>query len=112
VCETTGGIVGQLVEARMTDISPVSGISGSRVESADIAADRKTQVDSGSTVRPSDRVDISDRARLLSRLASLPPTRTELVDTIRKQIADGTYETADRMDQAVTSLLGDLDIPN
>ena len=96
----------------MTDISQVSGISGGRVGPSDIVVDRKATMDSGSTVRPSDRVDISDRARLLSRLASLPPTRTELVDTIRKQIADGTYDTADRLDQAVTSLLGDLDIPN
>jgi len=98
----------------MSDISIVNGISSSRVEVPDLAADRsvKTRSEPAAPARPSDRVDISDRARLLSQLAALPDTRTDLVESIRKQIADGTYETADRMDQAVSNLLGELDLPN
>ena len=98
----------------MSDISLVGGVSNGRVEAPDLAADRafKARTESAATIRPSDRVDISDRARLLSKIAALPDTRTELVDSIRKQIADGTYDTADRLDQAVSSLLGDLDLPN
>jgi hypothetical protein len=98
----------------MSDISIVGGINGGRVEPCEVAPDRsvKPRTDGVTATRPSDRVDISDRARLLSRLAALPDTREELVDSIRRQIADGTYETADRLDQAVSSLLGDLDLPN
>ncbi len=98
----------------MSDISLVNGVNGGRVDVPEVAGDRpvKVRVDAASTARPSDRVDISDRARLLSQLAALPETRTDLVDSIRKQIADGTYETADRLDEAVTNLLGDLDLPS
>jgi negative regulator of flagellin synthesis FlgM len=98
----------------MSDIALVGGVNSGRVEVPDVAADRaaKARIEPDPTVRPSDRVDISDRARLLSRLAALPETRAQLVDSIRKQIADGTYETANRMDQAVTNLLGDLDLPH
>lgn len=98
----------------MSDISLVNAVASGRVEPVDVAVDRasKPRIESTPTVRPSDRVDISDRARLLSRLAVLPETRTDLVGSIRKQIADGTYETTNRLDEAVTSLLGDLDIPS
>ncbi len=96
----------------MSDISLVSGVNGSRVEPVEVRVDRPAKTQSEAPARPSDRVDISDRARLLSQLAALPDTRSDLVDNIRKQIADGTYETADRLDQAVSSLLNDLDLPN
>jgi negative regulator of flagellin synthesis FlgM len=97
----------------MSDLSIVGAANGTRVEPVEV--DRTTrnaaQTDTPA-VRPSDRVDISDRARLLSRMAALPDTRDDLVDNIRKQIADGTYETTDRLDQAVSSLLSDLDLPS
>jgi negative regulator of flagellin synthesis FlgM len=54
-------------------------------------------------------VDISDRARLLAQLSSLPDMREELVSQVRAQIASGSYETEDKLDQAITNLLQDLD---
>ena len=35
--------------------------------------------------------------------------RSELVDRIRQEIAQGTYETEDRLDQAIENLAEDLD---
>lgn len=102
----------------MADISLVTGTAGERIEAvsglADRAAARATvrPEPRQATERPSDRVDISDRARLLSKLASLPEIRADLVDRVRREIADGTYETADRLDQAIQNLAEDLDIPN
>ena len=97
----------------MSDISLVNGVAGGRAEAPEtVAVNAPRAEQSAPAVRPSDRVDISDRARLLSRLAALPETRADLVDNIRRQIADGTYETADRLDKAVSSLLSDLDLPS
>src|SRR3954468_23709467 len=82
-----------MVEAfAMSDISPVSGSYTGRV---DPTVDRPGRpaaatLDERPTSRPSDRVDISDRARYLSKLAALPDVRTELVDRIRSEIAGGT----------------------
>jgi len=54
-------------------------------------------------------VDISDRARLLSKLTALPDVRSELVDRIRQEIAKGTYDTEDRLDQAIENLAEELE---
>ena len=51
----------------------------------------------------------TEAARLLSKLSALPDVRSELVDRIRQEIASGTYETEDRLDQAVANLAEELD---
>lgn len=58
--------------------------------------------------RGSDRLEVSELATYLSKLSALPPVRTELVDTVRRQIADGTYETPEKFNAAVEELLKDL----
>jgi len=68
----------------------------------------RTEAESQAPERPSDRVELSERARFLNKLASLPPTRRELVDRVQQEIADGTYETSDKLDQAISGLLDDL----
>ena len=49
---------------------------------------------------------------LKKRIASLPPIRQNKVLDIRRQIADGTYEVADRLvssvDRVLESLTADL----
>ena len=59
-------------------------------------------------VASSDRVELSDHARLLDRLRQLPEVRTELVDRIRREIADGAYDTPEKLDGAVRELLDDV----
>ncbi|MEM1208288.1 MAG: flagellar biosynthesis anti-sigma factor FlgM [Planctomycetota bacterium] len=61
--------------------------------------------------RPADQADLSDHARLLSKLADLPGVRQDVVDRVKTEIELGTYETPDRIDTAVDALLdsGDLD---
>ncbi|HVP10952.1 MAG TPA: flagellar biosynthesis anti-sigma factor FlgM, partial [Phycisphaerae bacterium] len=60
------------------------------------------------TAPTGDRVEISELAAFLSRLAELPEDRARKVVEIRQQIADGTYETADKLDQTVEQLAKDL----
>ncbi len=55
-----------------------------------------------------DRVELSDHARLLDRLRQMPDVRSELVSAVRQAIADGTYDTPEKLDPAVAQLLGDL----
>jgi anti-sigma28 factor (negative regulator of flagellin synthesis) len=55
--------------------------------------------------RAGDRVELSDRARWLDRLAQLPDVRIELVERVRQAINDGTYDTPEKIEAAVQQLL-------
>ena len=87
------------------------GINGPHFRRADGAAtDRPAQ--------GADQVDISPEAQEAARLAeaaelraaerSEAPVRTELVDRIKAEIADGTYETEEKIDSALDRLLDEL----
>ena len=58
--------------------------------------------------RAGDRVELSTHARLLDRLLRLPDVRDELVASVRQAIADGTYQTPEKLDIAVQRLLEEL----
>lgn len=113
----------------MSDIAPISplyGPSGGRIDpgalqghAPDAAAgagavgrdaQRSMRADGSerALTRPSDRVDISDRARLLGKLAALPAIREDLVARIRDQIAAGEYDTDERIDAAIEELLAEM----
>ena len=57
---------------------------------------------------PNDRVELSDAARLLSRLSELPAVRQDLVDRVRAQIDAGTYETPDKIDATTAAVFEEL----
>lgn len=58
--------------------------------------------------RPDDQVELSAVAQLLGRLDELPDVREDLVARVREQILDGTYETKEKLDAAVSELENDL----
>ncbi len=58
--------------------------------------------------RAGDRVELSTHARLLDRLLRLPDVRDELVERVRHAIADGTYQTPEKLDIATQRLLEEL----
>lgn len=64
--------------------------------------------ESSAPIRSADRVELSEMAQYLSRLNDLP-IRSELVDRVRREIAEGAYENEERLDAAIQSLLEDLD---
>jgi negative regulator of flagellin synthesis FlgM len=64
--------------------------------------------ETGAATPGSDRVEISELAAFLSRLAELPEDRARKVVEVRQQIANGTYETSEKLDQAVERLAKDL----
>ncbi len=55
-----------------------------------------------------DRVELSTHARLLDKLLRLPDVRDELVASVRHAIADGTYQTPEKLDIATQRLLEEL----
>ncbi len=57
-----------------------------------------------------DRVELSDRARFLSRLRDLPDIRSERVSEVRQAIAEDRYLTDEKLDVAVTRLIDDLQL--
>jgi negative regulator of flagellin synthesis FlgM len=66
-----------------------------------------------STSRPdapqiADEVDISDAARSLEQLHQMPDIRQDRVDSVRLQIAEGTYETPARLNAAIERLLDEI----
>src|SRR4051812_48985240 len=79
----------------MSDIAPVSGVPERfdiQPTPGDRPAYRGAEGPSGRAERPSDRVELSDRSRLLSRLASLPDVRQDVVDAARAKIEAGAYD--------------------
>ena len=55
-----------------------------------------------------DRVEVSLFASWLQALRQMPETRTDRIDSVRMAIDAGEYETPDKYDQAIDSLLKDL----
>lgn len=55
-----------------------------------------------------DSVEVSDQARWLHELAQLPPSRLRHVERVRHAIAQGVYETEDKIDTAIDRLAHDL----
>lgn len=59
--------------------------------------------------RGEDRVEFSSHVQHLARLKNGGPVRQDLINRIRTQIAEGTYETPEKLDQAIDEMLSDLD---
>jgi hypothetical protein len=55
-----------------------------------------------------DQVDISREAELLSHIHDLPEIRADRVEQIRTELADGVYETDEKLEVAVGRLLDEL----
>lgn len=55
-----------------------------------------------------DQLDISQEADMVSRVQDLPEIRADRVAEIRAQIAEGVYETDEKLDVAVGRLLDEL----
>lgn len=65
---------------------------------------------SGSRVqRGEDRVELSGSELYLSKLRELPEIRQDLVDRIKAQIEEGTYDTPDKIDGAIDAFLEELE---
>ena len=56
----------------------------------------------------SDEVEISEAARLVDQARQVPEVRQDRIDAIRTQLAQGTYETQEKLEIAVERLLDEI----
>lgn len=91
----------------MNEIHPIGGPASATTlrEFAQQSAGRAATLDPPGR---SDRVEISDLARMLSRVAELPEDKARRVVAIRRAIQDGTYLTAEKLNIATDRLFADL----
>ena len=55
-----------------------------------------------------DEVNISDAARFIEQVGEVPEMRQDRINSIRREIANGTYETQAKFDVAVERLLDEI----
>lgn len=84
-------------------ISPSSRAALSRISARRAAA----QSGSGAAARGGDSVEVSTAATFLGKLADLPDVRHDLVDRVKSEIKQGHYETPEKLDTAVESMIDD-----
>jgi negative regulator of flagellin synthesis FlgM len=76
---------------------------------AGVSEPRSRDVQSASATRSPDQVELSTEAQVLSpwltKLKQLPAVRQDLVDQVRGQIANGSYDTPEKLDQALNSMI-------
>ena len=89
----------------MNDIAPLNQFAAAAFDFTSKAS-RPAPV-SPAVGRSDDSVEFSSAATFLAKLRDLPP-RQGLIDQVRSEIANGTYETEAKLDAAVRSLLEDL----
>lgn len=56
----------------------------------------------------SDELQISDSARIADQLSNIPDIRQDRVDSIRTAIANGSYETDDKLSAALDNFLNEI----
>ncbi len=92
------------------DIGRTEGVGGpDRIEGK--TRPPKTGSSSSGSPSPTDKVEISEGARLISELTSMPATRTEKIEQLRQVVESGEYETDERLEGAIDNFLrenGDL----
>lgn len=70
-----------------------------------------SSLESGQNVNagaPRDQVEISPLGQILDGISQLPEIRHERVEEIRQQIAEGTYDTPERLELALDRMLSEI----
>ncbi len=92
----------------MTDIPPIgrSAAAFGRIQPA--GNNGASTPNPAPRVAGPDRVEVSDTARLLSRIRTLPEVRIELIDQAKANIDSGAYDTDAVIDATLDKLVDDL----
>lgn len=60
------------------------------------------------TAAPQDQIDISPIGRMMEKVEQIPDIRSEKVSALRQAIAQGIYDTPDRLNLALDRMLDEL----
>jgi len=93
----------------MVRVQALSGLpSADRRRSQDARNDQGREASPNGDALTLGNRNTTSQEEALRRIASLPPNRQGKVLDIRRRIADGTYEVADRLDEALDRALESL----
>lgn len=67
-----------------------------------------TPVDAARRSESSDRVELSEHARYMEKLRSMPPVRADKIAQIKSQIDAGTYDSDAKLSTALDRLFEDI----
>jgi|TARA_R110000782_G_scaffold19140_3_gene52209 anti-sigma28 factor (negative regulator of flagellin synthesis) len=97
----------------MSELSPLSNNSVNRTGRVGPGSPARSGSSESSRVpgrdRGEDRVEFSSNVQYLVELKNGGPVRMELVNRIRAEIEQGSYETPEKLEAAIDELLSDLD---
>lgn len=93
----------------MNEISGINSRRIGRVDAPDTQSGARRTADTpqADPARGADRVEVSSLARALETLKA-NPVRQDVVDRVRSEIANGTYEAPEKVEKAIAEILGDL----
>ena len=92
----------------MNQINPVARTGPTSATSGPRPTAAAQPAEAPGPTRGSDKAEISLVAQYLSKLQTLPAVRQDLVDQVRGQIAQGTYQTPQKVDAAIDNMAEDL----
>lgn len=87
------------------DVQQTGGIQGPQPVQPNRAARATAKAQSAPPPKRADKAEISDKARFLEKISRLPDIRAEKVEAARRGIAEGAYDTDERLRAAVQRLL-------
>jgi len=87
------------------DVQQAGGVQGPQPVQPNRAAARAAQAHAATRPTRTDQAEISDQARFLEKLSRLPEVRAEKVEAVRRGIAEGAYDSDERLRAAVQRLL-------
>jgi len=90
------------------EIHGLNGAGGAEPVYPRLAAYTVESGSSASVSAPRDHVEISSLGQMLDGIHSLPEIRQERVEEIRQQIAQGVYETPEKLEIALDRLMDEL----
>lgn len=89
-------------------IHGTSQVHGAQAIHAPHAARAAEPQQASAPAAPRDQLDISAAGQMLDAIRELPDIRQDRVQQLRAAIADGSYETADKLDMALERLLDEI----
>ena len=86
------------------DVSGVGGISRAFPITPSRSAPNVSAPSVPNSLAPQDEVQLSESAKLLDQISQTPSLRQERIAEIQKAIAEGTYDTDEKLDAAINRM--------
>lgn len=101
--------VGNVSSVGLSSNPAITAATAARRFAGTNATERTASAPSESVIRGEDRVEVSDTARWMSELRSMPDVRADKVAAAREAIARGDFDTDERLAVAIERIIEDLD---